>query len=286
MPTYGERRLDYDRSIVPQETGWNCGPASAQVVLNGAGVIVSESTLASDMHTHTGGTDTIDLVAGALKKHAPQAKWATTWMPNDPPNAAQRDALWSSLVSSINSGWGLVLNWVAPPGNHPKPIPPSDPALGPNYGGSTVWHYVAAMGYDDGPTRKVWIADSGFKPFGYWVSFDQCATLIPPKGYAYSTLVGAEPPPPVEKPPVEPPPVQPPPDRPDADEIGAIYREVTQWLAGRTLDDATLVEAITAPRRSDTMLGHSVNAAALSRVNYELLIRIAEKLGVDVTGIR
>ena len=35
--------------------------------------------------------------------------------------------------------------------------------------------------------KAVWVADSGFDPFGYWMSFDQLATLIPPKGYAYST---------------------------------------------------------------------------------------------------
>jgi hypothetical protein len=30
-----EHVLPYDRSIVPQETGFWCGPAAAQVVLNG-----------------------------------------------------------------------------------------------------------------------------------------------------------------------------------------------------------------------------------------------------------
>jgi hypothetical protein len=34
--------------------------------------------------------------------------------------------------------------------------------------------------------RAVWIADSGFWPFGYWCGFDQVATLIPPKGYTYA----------------------------------------------------------------------------------------------------
>ena len=34
--------------------------------------------------------------------------------------------------------------------------------------------------------RAVWIADSGFWPFGYWCGFNQVATLIPPKGYTYA----------------------------------------------------------------------------------------------------
>ena len=53
----------------------------------------------------------------------------------------------------------------------------------------TVYHYVAAMGYDDPPGAwAVWIADSGFWPFGYWCGFDQVATLIPPKGYTYADV--------------------------------------------------------------------------------------------------
>lgn len=45
------------------------------------------------------------------------------------------------------------------------------------------------MGYDD-VERAVWIADSGFRPFGYWVSFDQAASLIPPKGYCFAAAAG------------------------------------------------------------------------------------------------
>ncbi|MGW8592562.1 hypothetical protein ACWGLC_12745 [Dietzia sp. NPDC055877] len=43
------------------------------------------------------------------------------------------------------------------------------------------------MGYavDAAGGRHVWIADSGFSPYGYWCSHDQLATLVPPKGYAY-----------------------------------------------------------------------------------------------------
>ena len=42
------------------------------------------------------------------------------------------------------------------------------------------------MGYSTEGQRKIWVADSGFTPYGYYISFDQLASLIPPKGYAYS----------------------------------------------------------------------------------------------------
>ena len=44
------------------------------------------------------------------------------------------------------------------------------------------------MGWRDDGQRKVWVADSGFSPYGYWLSFDQLCTLVVPKGYAYSTI--------------------------------------------------------------------------------------------------
>lgn len=48
------------------------------------------------------------------------------------------------------------------------------------------------MGYSDAGGRRLWIADSGFSPYGYWLSFDQFCTLIVPKGYAYSVAVPLE----------------------------------------------------------------------------------------------
>ena len=42
-----EKRLDYDRSLVPQETGWWCGPASTQTVLQARGIRLPESQIAA-----------------------------------------------------------------------------------------------------------------------------------------------------------------------------------------------------------------------------------------------
>ena len=56
----------------------------------------------------------------------------------------------------------MIMNWVAPPWNYPRGVKGS---ISPAYRGGTVYHYVAAMGYDDTPgARAVWIADSGFWP--------------------------------------------------------------------------------------------------------------------------
>ncbi|QDK01132.1 endolysin [Mycobacterium phage Purky] len=193
-----EKLLPYDRSIVPQETGYWCGPAATQVVLNSRGIIKAESDLARQIGTTTRGTDYVGLIERVLDAIVPDARYISVYIENDPPTEAQTETLWRNLVASINAGYGVVMNWVAPPSNKPRGVKGS---VSPSYSGGTTYHYVAAMGYDDNPAaRAVWIADSGFRPYGYWVSFDQCATLIPPKGYCYAAAAPATTPPPAGAP--------------------------------------------------------------------------------------
>lgn len=182
-----EHVLQYDHNVTPQEKSWDCGPASTQVVLNGRGVIVSEDELIPQEGTTENGTNDVDNIVPVLNKYLPEAGYQSVHMPNDPPTQAEKNALWNHIVESINSKHGVVANIVAPPSNYPRGVKGS---VSPSYAGGTVYHYIPLMGYDDDPTlRAVWVADPGFSPFGYWVSFDQLATLIPPKGYAYSTAV-------------------------------------------------------------------------------------------------
>lgn len=176
-----EKRLDYDRRIVPQETPYWCGPAATQVVLNSLGVRRDETALAREMGTHRGGTDHIGLIVPVLNKHAPNARYTSRAMPNDPPTIEQQTQLWVDLKLSIDGGYGVVANIVAPRSNYPRGVKGS---VSPSYGGGTVYHYIALMGYSDDAEKAVWVADSGFSPYGYWLGFDQLCTLIPPKGYA------------------------------------------------------------------------------------------------------
>lgn len=192
LPSTAERKpavenvLNYDRAVVPQETPYWCGPASCQVVLNNRGIIRSEQNLAVELGTHTGGTDHIGQVQRTLNKALPDAKYVVVEMPNDPPSAEQREALWTNLRRSVNAGFGAVCNIVAPASNPPIAVPPS--TISPAYAGFPVYHYFTVMGWrEDGGARSLWIADSGFRPFGYWISLEQLATLIPPKGYTYAT---------------------------------------------------------------------------------------------------
>jgi hypothetical protein len=181
----GERVLDFDHGLIPQETGFWCGPASAQVTLSCRGIYVDEATLAAECGTDEGGTDYVGLIENCLDPRLPDANYSSHDAPNDPPLQHQKDAFWDALKRSVDNGYAVVMNWVAPEGNHPVGIKGT---TSPDYNG-TIYHYVTAVGYDDNPAqRAVWVADSGWSPWTYWITFDQCCTLLPPKAFCYANL--------------------------------------------------------------------------------------------------
>jgi len=181
-----EHVLNYDHSVVPQERYWDCGPASTQVVLSGRGIVESETDLIGQIGTTINGTDDISWILRAIGDG-----YKVDYIRNDPPTADQVNLFWSRVRKSIDAGYGLVANIVAPPSNYPKGVKGS---VSPSYSGGTVYHYIALMGYDDTPgAEAVWVADPGFRPFGYWVSLQQLAGLIAPKGYCWQDNAPAAP---------------------------------------------------------------------------------------------
>jgi hypothetical protein len=166
--------LTLNHDYQAQQTGYWCGPASTRIALSTVtSALPSQQALANELPTSTNGTDHIGLVVNALNRHL-GARYAAVQMPHDPPTPEERDRLWNDIVLSVNAGHGLVANIVAPPSNHP-----------PGYPNTTIYHYIALVGYNAN-TRQVYVADpANFQGNNhYWLSFDQTATLIPPKGYA------------------------------------------------------------------------------------------------------
>lgn len=167
------RTLEIDYQV--QETGWWCGPAATRIALSARTGPPSQATLAVELGTTENGTDHIGQVTGVLNARLGTGWYETKEMPADPPTPEQKDLLWRDIVLDIDNNYPLVANIVAPPGNQPPGYPP----------GETIYHYFTVIGYDD-VQRTVLIADPA--SFGgnqiYWLSFDQLATLIPPKGYA------------------------------------------------------------------------------------------------------
>ncbi|WP_432878118.1 C39 family peptidase [Kribbella sp. CA-245084] len=157
-----------------QQTGYWCGPAATRIALSARISPPSQQQLANELPTTTNGTDWIGQVTRVLNNHVGTGWYETKEMPNDPPTQAQRDLLWRDVVLDINNNYPIVANIVAPASNHP-----------PGYPNYTIYHYFTVIGYDDSD-QTVLIADpAGFAPTAtYWLTFNQLATLIPPKGYS------------------------------------------------------------------------------------------------------
>jgi hypothetical protein len=157
-----------------QQTGYWCGPAATRIALSARISPPSQQQLADELPTTTNGTDWIGQVTRVLNNHLGTGWYETKEMPDDPPTQAQRDLLWRDVVLDIDNDYPIVANIVAPANNHP-----------PGYPNYTIYHYVTVIGYDDSD-QTVLIADpAGFAPTAtYWLTFNQLATLIPPKGYS------------------------------------------------------------------------------------------------------
>lgn len=202
-----EKVLSYPRQSVgeydgvPQQRSWDCGPASCQVILAGAGIHKSEQYLIDRIGTTTAGTNHSGLITPILNEFLPGSGYEVTWIRNEPVPKTQVENLWKAVVKSIDGNRGCIFNFVAPPSNFPRGTRGS---VSPEYRGwNTIYHYVACMGYaqDDNGSRHFWIADPGFRPFGYWCGLEQVATLIVPHSYATATTAKAvTPPPPAPKP--------------------------------------------------------------------------------------
>ncbi len=175
--TATQKVLSY--SYQAQQTAYFCGPASTRIALSARMASPpSQATLALQLGTTTAGTNHVGLVTGVLNADLRTTYYETKWMPNDPPTTAQRDLLWHDITYDIDRNYALVANIVAPASNHPPCYP--------NY---TIYHYVAVVGYkvDAAGNRWALVADPAnfcgdSKP--YWLTFNQLATLIPPKGYS------------------------------------------------------------------------------------------------------
>ncbi|QPP06293.1 C39 family peptidase [Streptomyces bathyalis] len=171
--TKASKTLEVEYQV--QETGYWCGPAATRIALSARIAPPSQADLAVQLGTTENGTDDISQVTGVLNANLGSSDYESKYMPDDPPSQQQKDLLWQDITAGIDSNLPLVTNIVAPPGNQPPGYPPDQ----------TIYHYFTVIGYDDA-NSSVLIADpasfSGNQI--YWLSFDQLASLIPPKGYA------------------------------------------------------------------------------------------------------
>lgn len=264
-----EKVLNYPRSTVgeydgvAQQKSWDCGPASAQIILAAAGVHRTEEWLIQQIGTTVNGTNSAEYITPVLNRLLAGSGYKSVWISREPVTKAQVEQLWKDVVRSIDGGRGVVLNFEAPPNNYPRGTRGS---VSPSYsGGNTIYHYTAGMGYavDSDGSRHIWVADPGFRPFGYWCSLEQVATLIVPHAYAFAataTPVVTEKPATAHPiPPAAPSvPVVPPSD-------GSLGRLWLEWNAVQYGDQAAIGQIVSAVKAGDSR--SKATLAVIERVN-------------------
>ena len=176
----GDVVLKFENSIIPQETYYWCGPATMQVLLRIRGISVTEKYMADQLGTTVNGTDTILYLARELNERVGDLYRIVQVA--DPPSRAAKDAFFAAVKHSVDAGFGVGANIIAPPSNPPRPTR-GEPLRG--YGSSTIYHYLSIVGYNE-TTREIAIADSGFSPYFYWVNADAFLSVIAGKGYTWA----------------------------------------------------------------------------------------------------
>jgi predicted chitinase len=236
--------LSYNTSheLVTQNTYYNCGPGSSQLVLDARGIYVSEEELSAVLGTTVDGTPSVDCIAAGLNHYDGESQYASMWMPNDPPTPDEVNLMRERIFRTIAWGRGCVANFVVPPSNYPRAVPKSDPNLpnaagqSPGYGGGIVYHYVSILASDD-TDDTVMIVDPGFQPSTYWVTVAQLASMVTPHGIVWASAA----------PPLAPPAPQP-------------------------VDNAVLVSAVTPQSSSDAQLLSTAMWNALPLERYQQLL--------------
>lgn len=271
-----EKKLNWNKGITGQETGWSCGPATTQILLSARGIAVSEQELIRMIGTHQGGTDHISQIElRALDKYLPEANYTTVDLPNDPPTQQQIDDFWVRLKAGIDNGYGLAMNWVSPPSNPPRPVNGSTSVPG-FYGRSTVYHYVSAVGYaENGADKFTLVGDPGGSPHEYWVTTRQCVGLMTPKGYvwpaAFKPAPAVQPPAPQPQPPAPQPQPQPVAVAAPASDMA------TEWSAFLGEPDAVLAVLRNAISSDERVRARA--ALVLRHVPREILQAVIVRLG-------
>lgn len=191
--------LNYNTSheLITQETYYNCGPGSSQLVLDARGIHVTEAELSQVLGTTVNGTPSIDNIASGLNHYDPESRYESMWMTNDPPKPDEVNLMRERIFRSIAWGRGCVANVVVPPSNYPKAVPKSDQNLpnaagqSPGYAGGIVYHYISVLASDD-TDDTVMIVDPGFQPSTYWVKVSQLATMVTPHGIVWASAAPVE----------------------------------------------------------------------------------------------
>lgn len=134
------KRLDIP--ALSQENGYYCGPASAQMILRGEDVYVTQDDLADDLGTNSEGTSFGSNWETALNKYSDNDYQILWGSPSDPTDRAI--LMTDSAIGTLARGYGVIYDTIQYSGTSTNRLVGYS-----NYLPNNIYHYVAGTGYNN-----------------------------------------------------------------------------------------------------------------------------------------
>ena len=128
------KRLDIP--ALSQENGYYCGPASAQMILRGEDVYVTQDDLAEDLGTNSEGTSFGSNWESALNEYSDNDYQILWGSPSDPTDRAI--LMTDSAIGTLARGYGVIYDTIQYAGTSTNRLVGYS-----NYLPNNIYHYVA-----------------------------------------------------------------------------------------------------------------------------------------------
>ena len=134
------KRLDIP--ALSQKNGYYCGPASAQMILRGEDVYVTQDDLADDLETNSEGTSFGSNWESALNEYSDNDYQILWGSPSDPTDRAI--LMTDSAIGTLARGYGVIYDTIQYAGTSTNRLVGYS-----NYLPNNIYHYVAGTGYNN-----------------------------------------------------------------------------------------------------------------------------------------
>lgn len=160
-----------------QDTYYNCGPATVQVLLAIREIDRTEQQLAEELGTTTAGTGSVDDLARVLNNYLGAGTYHTAWIPNKPATSDEVDKLRKDIAGAIRSGFGVGLNVVGT----------ATTADGSEVNSYPGGHYIPVTGYE--PSKDLVYLTDVADGHQYWMTMQAVADWTGQRGYTTTKAV-------------------------------------------------------------------------------------------------
>ncbi len=172
-PPATSKIADYDGALQPN--GYYCGPAATRIALSAHDKTPTFDDLATDLHTTTAGTQSIDDITRVLNANHGDGRYTSVKLTDRNPDEGQTDKLRGDVMAAINDGDPVVVNIAG--------TVTDTAGETHSYEGG---HYLTVTGYTDGG-KLITITDPADRAGSneYQLPIDRLADWAGTRGYTH-----------------------------------------------------------------------------------------------------